>query len=178
MEYVGSPLGLLGWAKRLTDNYRNKEDRLHVTSFLHRINEHTKRLINQLSWMDSKSKLMVFSKLDKMSRVLLPSDSFFDEKKREEMYSVFPDMSGKTFMTNLINASKVYQSLRNHEHFADVYSIRMVPRYGRELYLYLANSMAIALVTLSPPMYYKDATLAIKYGAMGSFVGSRDGQGV
>ncbi|XP_037500997.1 neprilysin-1-like [Rhipicephalus sanguineus] len=170
MEYVGSRLGLLGWAKYFTDTYRNKDDRLHVTSFLHRINEQTKRLINKLSWMDSQNKLMVFSKLDKMSRVVLPSDSFFDAKKREELYSVFPDMSGNTFVTNLVNASKVYQRLRNHEHFADVYSIRMVPRYGRELYLYLANSMAIALVTLSPPMYYKDATLAIKYGAMGSFV--------
>ncbi|XP_037500336.1 neprilysin-1 [Rhipicephalus sanguineus] len=170
MEYVGSRLGLLGWAKYFTDTYRNKEDRLNVTSFLHRINEETKRLINKLSWMNSQNKLMVFSKLDNMSRVVLPSDSFFDAKKREELYSVFPDMSCNTFVTNLVIMSKVYQRLRNHEHFADVYSIRMVPRYGRELYLYLANSMAIALVTLSPPMYYKDATLAIKYGAMGSFV--------
>ncbi|KAL1466390.1 hypothetical protein MTO96_042765 [Rhipicephalus appendiculatus] len=86
------------------------------------------------------------------------------------MYSVFPDMSRNTFMTNLIEASKVYQSLRNHEHFADVYSIRMVPRYGRELYLYFPNSMAIALVSLSPPMYYRRATLAMRYGGIGSFV--------
>ncbi|KAL1475095.1 hypothetical protein MTO96_037534 [Rhipicephalus appendiculatus] len=170
MEYVGSRLGLLGWAKRLSEVYRNKEDRLHVTSFLHRINEQTKRLINKLSWMDSKSKVKVFSKLDNMSRVVLPSDSFFDAKKREELYSVFPDMHGNTFVTNLVNASKVYQRLRNQKHFADVYNIRMVPHYGRQLYLYLPNRMAIALVTLSPPMYYKDATLAIKYGAMGSFV--------
>ncbi|KAH8026970.1 hypothetical protein HPB51_000568 [Rhipicephalus microplus] len=170
MEYVGSPFGLLGWAKRLTDSYRNDKDEEHVTSLLYRINQHTKHLVNMLSWMDSKSKAMIISKLDKMSRIVLPNDSFFDQRKRQEMYGVFPHMTGSTFMTNLVHASKVYQSLRTNKRFADVYSIRMVPRYGRELYLYLPNFMAIALVSLSPPMYYSRATLAMRYGGIGSFV--------
>ncbi|KAL3201285.1 hypothetical protein MRX96_043013 [Rhipicephalus microplus] len=137
VEYVGSRLGLLGWAKMLTHSYRDKEGGQHVTNFFHRIKDQAKGLIRNLSWMDSNSKEMTWV--------------------------------DNTFVTNLVNASKVFQRLRNQKHFADVYNIRMVPRYGRELYLYLPNSMAIALVTLSPPMYYEDATLAIKYGAIGSF---------
>ncbi|KAH8027445.1 hypothetical protein HPB51_005592 [Rhipicephalus microplus] len=169
VEYVGSRLGLLGWAKMLTHSYRDKEGGQHVTNFFHRIKDQAKGLIRNLSWMDSNSKEMVYAKLNSMSYVVLPNGSFFSAKKREELYSAFPDMGGNTFVTNLVNASKVFQRLRNQKHFADVYNIRMVPRYGRELYLYLPNSMAIALVTLSPPMYYEDATLAIKYGAIGSF---------
>ncbi|XP_037576855.1 endothelin-converting enzyme 1-like [Dermacentor silvarum] len=170
MEYVESRLGLLGWATTLTERFGTKESRLHVSSFLHRINRQTKRLVNKLSWMDYDSKQMTFSKLDKMARTILPGDSFFDPKKRDQLYDVFPEMRGKTFMANLVKASEVYRGLRNHEHFADVYSVRMFPRFGRELYLYLPDSMMLALVNLSPPMYYKDATLAIKYGGLGSFV--------
>ncbi|KAH7985621.1 hypothetical protein HPB49_026339 [Dermacentor silvarum] len=170
MEYVESRLGLLGWATTLTERFGTKESRLHIYSFLHRINRQTKRLVNKLSWMDYDSKQMTFSKLNKMTRTILPGDTFFDPKKRDQLYDVFPEMRGKTFMANLVKASEVYRGLRNHEHFADVYSVRMFPRFGRELYLYLPDSMMLALVNLSPPMYYKDATLAIKYGGLGSFV--------
>ncbi|XP_065302773.2 neprilysin-1-like [Dermacentor albipictus] len=169
MEYVESRLGLLGWATTLTERFGTKENRLNIASFLYRINAQTKRLINKLSWMDHDSKQMVFSKLDKMTRTILPGDSFFDAKERDRLYAIFPEMRGKTFVTNLVKTSEIYRALRSHKYFADVYSVRMFPRFGRERYLYLPDLMTLALVNLSPPMYYKEATLAINYGGLGSF---------
>ncbi|XP_054928857.2 neprilysin-1-like [Dermacentor andersoni] len=169
MEYVESRLGLLGWATTLTERFRTTESRLHIASFLHRINGQTKRLVNKLSWMDHDSKQVIFSKLDKMTRTILPGASFFDAKKRDRLYAVFPEMRGQTFMTNLVKTSEIYRALRNHKYFEDVYSVRMFPRFGRERYLYLPDLMMLALVNLSPPMYYKEATLAMKYGGLGSF---------
>ncbi|KAL1462140.1 hypothetical protein MTO96_043205 [Rhipicephalus appendiculatus] len=112
MTYVESLLGLSGVSKLMTDRYGHIESRLHAFSFLRRTNENIKRLVNDLPWMDEESKRMAFSKLDKMNRVVMPHDSFFVKKEREALYSVFPDMNGKTFMTNLLGASKVYQRLR------------------------------------------------------------------
>ncbi|KAH7973174.1 hypothetical protein HPB52_022733 [Rhipicephalus sanguineus] len=157
----------------MTDRYGHIESRLHAFSFLRRMNENIKRLVNDLPWMDEDSKRMAFSKLDKMNRVVMPHDSFFVKKEREALYSVFPDMNGKTFMTNLLGASKVYQSLRNHERFQDVYSVRTFPRFGRAFYLYLPNSMTLAIGDLNPPLFYHNATLAIKYGALGSIAGQQ-----
>nr|XP_050038044.1 neprilysin-1-like [Dermacentor andersoni] len=169
MEYVESRLGLLGWATTLTERFGTKENRLHIASFLQRINGQTKNLVNKLSWMDHDSKQMIFSKLDKMTRTILPGDSFFDAKKRDRLYAIFPEMRGKTFMTNLVKTSEIYRALRNHKYFEDVYSVRMFPRFGRERYLYMPDLMMLALLNLSPPMYYKEATLAMKYGGLGSF---------
>ncbi|KAH6926272.1 hypothetical protein HPB50_016190 [Hyalomma asiaticum] len=171
MAYVESLLGLLGTSKVMAERYGHVESRLQAYSFLHRISEHIKTLVNQLPWMDEESKLMAFNKLDNMSRTVMPGDSFFVKKNREELYAVFPDMSGKTFMTNLLGASEVYRRLRNHDRFEDVYSVRIFPRFGREFYLYLPNSMTLAIGDLNPPLFYHNATLAIRYGGLGSMAG-------
>ncbi|KAH6926275.1 hypothetical protein HPB50_016193 [Hyalomma asiaticum] len=173
MTYVESLLGLSGIPKLMTDRYGPLERRLHAFSFLQRMNENIKRLVNGLPWMDEENKRMAFNKLEKMKRIVMPADSFFVKKQREALYSVFPDMRGKTFMTNLLAASEVYQQLRNHEHFEDVYSFRTFPRFGRAFYLYLPNAMTLAIGDLNPPLFYHNATLAIKYGALGSIAAQR-----
>ncbi|KAL1466388.1 hypothetical protein MTO96_042763 [Rhipicephalus appendiculatus] len=171
MAYVQSIFGLYTASKVMTVRYGHAETRYQAFSFMHRMNEHIKRLVNDLPWMDQESKRLSFSKLDKMSRFVMPDDSFFVKKEREALYSVFPDMKGKNFMTNLVAASEVYQRLRNHKHFYDVYSVRMFPRFGREFYLYLPNSMTLAIGDLNPPLFYHNATLAIRYGALGTLAG-------
>nr|XP_037275969.1 neprilysin-1-like [Rhipicephalus microplus] len=137
------------------------------------MNENIKSLVNNLPWMDESSKQMAYSKLDRMNRVVMPHNSFFVRKEREALYSVFPDMKGRTFMTNLLGASRVYQRLRNHERFQDVYSVRTFPRFGRAFYLYSPNSMTLAIGDLNPPLFYYNATLAIRYGALGSIAGQQ-----
>ncbi|XP_049527535.1 neprilysin-11 [Dermacentor silvarum] len=171
MTYVDSLLGLSSASKMMTNRYGNAASRLHAYSLLHRVNENTKRLVKNLTWMDEESRRVAFLKLDRMARVLMPADSFFNKKERDALYSVFPDMNGKTFMTNLLAASEVYRQLRNHERFSDVYSVRMFPRFGREFYLYMPNVMTLAIGDLGPPLFYRNATLAIQYGGLGSFVG-------
>ncbi|KAL1485228.1 hypothetical protein MTO96_032088 [Rhipicephalus appendiculatus] len=169
MAYVESRLGLLILPKAFDDYYANIEHRRYINSLLQRINENTKRLVNNLTWMDEQSKRAAFRKLDNMSRVILPDEVYFDRKKRENLYDVFPEMTGKTFMTNLVETTEIYQKLRKHEHFADVYGVRVFPRFGRELYLYLPNALTLATGALNPPLFYSNVTLAIKYGGMASF---------
>ncbi|KAK8768160.1 hypothetical protein V5799_015374 [Amblyomma americanum] len=169
VAYVESRLGLLSLRKTLNERFGLAANRLHISSFLHRVNENAKRLINDLTWMDEKSKRTAFLKLDRMTRVILPGSRFFHREQTEELYSVFPDMAGKTFMENLLNASKVYRELRSHDHFMDVYSFRMFSRLGRESYLYLPNLLNLAFGNLDAPVFYNNATLAIRYGGLGSF---------
>ncbi|KAK8763830.1 hypothetical protein V5799_033562 [Amblyomma americanum] len=169
VAYVESRLGLLSVWKTMNERFGFAANRLHIFSFLHRVNENAKRLINGLTWMDERSKRTAFLKLDKMTRVILPGGRFFTREQTEELYSVFPDMNGKTFMENLLNASKIYRELRSHDHFADVYSVRMFSRLGRESYLYLPNIMYLAFGDLEAPVFYNNATLAIRYGGLGSF---------
>nr|XP_054929010.1 neprilysin-2-like [Dermacentor andersoni] len=171
MTYVESLLGVYSTSKMMTERYGDVASRLYVSSLMHRMTENVKRLVKNLTWMDDESKRVTFLKLDRMTRILMPADSFFNKKERASLYSVFPDMSGKTFMTNLLAASEVYRRLRNHERFADVYSVRIFPRFGRELYLYMPNAMTIAIGDLNPPLFYRNATLAIQYGALGSLIG-------
>ncbi|KAH7997509.1 hypothetical protein HPB51_026397 [Rhipicephalus microplus] len=132
-----------------------------------------KPLINDLSWMNEDSKRVAFSKLDIMKRVVMPHNDFFVKRDREALYSVFPDMNGQNFMTNLLGCSKVYQRLRNHERFQDVYNVRTFPSYRRAFYSYLPNSMTLAIGNLNSPLFYYNATLAIKNGALGSITGQQ-----
>ncbi|KAL1472580.1 hypothetical protein MTO96_022918 [Rhipicephalus appendiculatus] len=169
MEYVDSRLGLLGLSNTINLRYGASENRLHSASFLYRINENIKQMLKNLTWMDDDSKRMAYRKLENVIEVVMPNDSFFDRKKRDELYSVFPNMVGNTFVTNLVRASEVYRGLRNHEHFADVYNIRVYARFGREMYLYLPNMMKLAFIDLYPPLYFEKATFAILYGGLGSF---------
>ncbi|KAH7973178.1 hypothetical protein HPB52_022737 [Rhipicephalus sanguineus] len=101
MMYVESVFGLYATSKVMTVRYGNAESRYKAFSFMHRMNEHIKRLVNDLSWMDEESKRMAYLKLDRMNSFVMPADSFFVKKEREALYSVFPDMKGKNFMTNL-----------------------------------------------------------------------------
>ncbi|KAH7941519.1 hypothetical protein HPB49_014609 [Dermacentor silvarum] len=169
VEYVNSRLGLLSLSQTINERYGSSENRLHVVSFLYRINQNVKRLINNLTWMDDDSKRVAYRKLENMTKVLMPDDSFFERTKRDKLYSVFPNMAGNTFVTNIVKASEVYRGLRNHEHFADLYSVRVYPRFGRETYLYLPNLMKLGFLDLYPPLFFKNATLAIIYGGLGSF---------
>ncbi|KAH7940741.1 hypothetical protein HPB49_005124 [Dermacentor silvarum] len=169
MAYVESRLGLLTLSKAINEHYGKSENRLAIYSNLRRINENAKRLVNNLTWMDESSKRVAFHKLDNMTRVILPSDSYFDKTKFKELYTVFPKLASKVFMTNLINTSEIYRQLRNHEHYADVYSFRVFPRFGREFYLHLTNTMTLAMGVLNLPLFYNNATLAIRYGGMLSF---------
>ncbi|KAL1485234.1 hypothetical protein MTO96_032092 [Rhipicephalus appendiculatus] len=170
MAYVESRLGLLILPKAFNNYYAEIEHRRHVASLMERINENTKRLVNNLTWMDEQSKRVAFRKLDHMTRVILPGEIYFDRKKHDSLYDVFPEMTGKTFMTNLVETTERYtRSFRNHEHFADVYSVRVFPRFGLELYLYLPNALTLATGALNPPLFYHNATLAIRYGGMASF---------
>ncbi|KAL1485227.1 hypothetical protein MTO96_032087 [Rhipicephalus appendiculatus] len=169
MVYVDSRLGLLTLSKGFNDYYAEIENRRYLSSFMERMNENTKRLVNNLTWMDEQSKRVAFRKLDNMIRVILPGEIYFDRKRRDNLYDVFPEMAGKTFMTNLVETTEIYQKLRNHEHFADVYSVRVFPRFGRELYLYLPNALTLATGALNPPLFYHNATLAMRYGGMASF---------
>nr|XP_037275967.1 neprilysin-1-like [Rhipicephalus microplus] len=171
MTYVQSLLGLYAIPKLMTTRYGYAESRYEAFSFMHRMNEHIKHLVNATPWMDEESKRMSYSKLDKMKRFVMPNDSFFIKKEREALYSVFPNMKGKNFMTNLVGASQVYQRLRSHKRFHDVYSVRMFPHFGRELYLYLPNTMTLAIGDLNPPLFYHNATLAIRYGGLGTLAG-------
>ncbi|XP_065306797.1 neprilysin-2-like isoform X1 [Dermacentor albipictus] len=170
MEYVDSRLGLLSLSQTISEHYGFSENRLHVISFLYRLKQNVKRLVNNLTWMDEDSKRMAYRKLERMTSVLMPDDSFFERGKRDKLYSVFPNMAGNTFVTNIVKASEIYRGLRNHEHFADVYSVRVHPRYGRETYLYLPNLMKLAVLNLHPPLFFQNATFAIIYGGLGSFV--------
>ncbi|KAH7973177.1 hypothetical protein HPB52_022736 [Rhipicephalus sanguineus] len=47
----------------------------------------------------------------------------------------------------------------------------MFPRFGREFYLYLPNSITLAIGDLNPPLFYRNATLAIMYGGLGTLAG-------
>ncbi|KAH7942041.1 hypothetical protein HPB49_019986 [Dermacentor silvarum] len=169
MAYAESRLGLLTLSKTVNEHYGKSENRLAIYSFLRRINENAKRLVNNLTWMDESSKRVAFHKLDNMTRVILPGDSYFDKTKLKELYNVFPNLASKVFMTNLIKTSEIYRQLRNHEHYADVYSFRVFPRFGREFYLHLTNTMTLAMGVLNLPLFYNNATLAVRYGGMLSF---------
>ncbi|KAL1473336.1 hypothetical protein MTO96_038762 [Rhipicephalus appendiculatus] len=81
MTYVESLLGLSGVSKMMVERYGPIESRLHAFSFLRRMNENIKRLLNDLPWLDEESKRTAFSKLDKMNRVVMPHDSFFVKKE-------------------------------------------------------------------------------------------------
>ncbi|XP_075723784.1 neprilysin-1-like [Rhipicephalus microplus] len=145
----------------------------HAFGFLRRMKGNIKSLINDLSWMNEESKRVAFSKLDNMKRVVMPHNDFFLKRDHEVQYSVFPDMNGKNFMTNLLGCSKVYQHLRNYGRFQGVYNVRTFPDYGRGFYSYLPNSMTFAIGDLNLPLFYYVATLAIKYGALGSIAGQQ-----
>ncbi|KAH6925320.1 hypothetical protein HPB50_003516 [Hyalomma asiaticum] len=168
MAYVESRLGLLTLSKALYDRYGRIQNRRYIDSLMHRMKENTKRLINNLTWMDEQGKGVAFRKLDAMTHLILPGEIYFSRKKLEQLYEVFPDMTGKTFMTNLVETTRLYRKLRKHEHFQDVYSVRAFPRFGRELYLYLPNALVLATGVLNPPLFYSNGTLAIKYGGMAS----------
>ncbi|KAL3214683.1 hypothetical protein MRX96_034748 [Rhipicephalus microplus] len=169
MEYVDSRLGLLGLPNTINLRYGASENRNHIRSFLYRINENIRHMVKNLTWIDENSKRTAYRKLENLIEVVMPNDSFFSRKNRDELYSVFPSMTGKTFVTNLVGASDVYRRLRSNPHFADVYSIRVYARFGREMYLYLPNLMKLAFIDLYPPLYFLNATLAILHGGLGSF---------
>ncbi|KAH8027493.1 hypothetical protein HPB51_007026 [Rhipicephalus microplus] len=169
MAYVESRLGLLVLPKSFTDYYAEIEHRNYIDSLLKRMRDNAKQLLNNLTWMDGPSKMLAFRKLENMTRVILPAEIFFDRKTRDKLYGLFPEMTGKTFVTNLVETTEIYRKLRRDEHFGDVYSVHLFPQFGLELYLYLANALTLAIGVLNPPLFYKNATLAMRYGGMASF---------
>ncbi|KAL3212267.1 hypothetical protein MRX96_036029 [Rhipicephalus microplus] len=165
MAYVESRLGLLVLPKSFTDYYAKVEHRKYIDSLLKRMRDNAKQLLNNLTWMDGPSKMLAFRKLENMTRVILPAEIFFDRKTRDKLYGLFPEMTGKTFVTNLVETTEIYRKLRRDEHFGDVYSVHLFPQFGLELYLYLANALKLAIGVLNPPLFYKNATLAMSANA-------------
>ncbi|XP_077485988.1 neprilysin-1-like isoform X1 [Amblyomma americanum] len=168
LDYVDSKLGLLSVSKPLSDKFGLTP--LNIDSFAKRIKNRLKILINELTWVEHSVKEEAWRKLDLMTRIVLPPEEFFRSESRRELYSAFPNMTGETFMSNLINASIAYSQMRRSRVFMDVYSRRMFPPTGLSSYLYLPNTMSIAVGLLAPPAYYPDATFAILYASLGGFI--------
>ncbi|KAH7938323.1 hypothetical protein HPB49_022533 [Dermacentor silvarum] len=171
VHYVDSKLGVLIAHRILKERFGAVPG--HVKSALKRIKEKSKALVKNLTWADDAVKQEVWLKMDRMTRIVMPSLEFFSEKSQEQLYGAFANATNQNFTANLVSTSLIHRLLRNDSHFADTYNVRFLPRFGLSRYLYLPNTLQIAVASLYPPLFYMDASLAILYGAWGS-IAARD----
>lgn len=171
VHYVDSKLGVLIAHRILKERFGAVPG--HVKSALKRIKEKSKALVKNLTWADHAVKQEVWLKMDRMTRIVMPSLEFFSEKSQEQLYGAFANATNQNFTANLVSTSLIHRLLRNDSHFADTYNVRFLPRFGLSRYLYLPNTLQIAVASLYPPLFYMDASLAILYGAWGS-IAARD----
>ncbi|KAH8022040.1 hypothetical protein HPB51_021480 [Rhipicephalus microplus] len=80
----------------------------------------------------------------------------------------------RSFVSNLLNASRSYRTLRSEKFaFDEVYSRRMFPSERPATYVYLANHADVSLGSVTAPLYYPRGTFSINYGALASVLAAQ-----
>ncbi|XP_077553544.1 endothelin-converting enzyme-like 1 [Haemaphysalis longicornis] len=77
----------------------------------------------------------------------------------------------KEFFPDLLEASRTYRAMRSERLlFAEVYGRRPFSSEQPAKYIYVANDVDVALGLVAPPLYYLNATYAVSYGGLGTFL--------
>ncbi|XP_064461788.1 endothelin-converting enzyme 1-like isoform X2 [Ornithodoros turicata] len=182
LENTHNLYGLLSIEKVLKHRFGTKERR-QVDQLLHSVIENAEKLISNTSWIDQATKSAAIKKISGIVTELWPpKDVFRPGKLFQDYYKDFPNVTSSFFSSYLELVKKV-RTFRGHEHFDDVYMKTLSTPYGAFHYSHAMNTAFLGLQALEPPMYYRNGTPAMNYGALGSYyaskiIGALDRQGV
>nr|XP_037280454.1 neprilysin-1-like [Rhipicephalus microplus] len=172
-EYAESRFGLLSVVELLADSFGTEDLRRRLTQFENTLKLAAFRKLRDAAWIQDQAKEKALRKVDRLSLVLLPPTQFFDSSWRQKLEDGYA-AAETSFVSNLLNASRSYRTLRSEKFaFDEVYSRRMFPSERPATYVYLANHADVSLGSVTAPLYYPRGTFSINYGALASVLAAQ-----
>ncbi|KAH7954195.1 hypothetical protein HPB49_016414 [Dermacentor silvarum] len=123
--------------------------------------------LNSSSWIDMDTKKLLGQKVALLANRLWPLHNFLDKHKLEAIYFDFPD-SEPSFGHYWVNTRrllrKVRQSVPDYEQVLELPD-NSSPEYFS--FIYMLNSLGVALGGVARPLFYPRGTRAMLYGGLG-----------
>ncbi|KAH9370777.1 hypothetical protein HPB48_014727 [Haemaphysalis longicornis] len=169
-EYAETMFGLFSVVERLTRTFEPQEARQQAKGFAHRLKSTAMEKLRTASWIDAASREVALRKVGALALRLLPPKELFDRDWRRVLGNRY-STAEREFFPDLLEASRTYRAMRSERLlFAEVYGRRPFSSEQPAKYIYVANDVDVALGLVAPPLYYLNATYAVNYGGLGTFL--------